>query len=80
MNTTRLVQARRLWSVGHVSRDMQRANMRKWVQSVRFLGDRWKMARPMDSSVLREPAEMLASYGRHQPAKPAFTSTLRGKI
>jgi len=64
MNTTRLVQVRRLWSVGHVSRDMQRANMRKWVQSIRFLGDRWKMARPMDSGILREQAELLASYGR----------------
>lgn len=44
MNTTMLKLARRLWCVGHADRATQRANMRKWVRSVRLLGDRWVMA------------------------------------
>ena len=44
MNTTILKTARRLWCVGHADRATQRANMRKWVRSVRLLGDRWVMA------------------------------------
>jgi hypothetical protein len=43
MNTTLLKTARRLWCVGHADRATQRANMRKWVRSVRMLGDRWVM-------------------------------------
>lgn len=44
MNVTMLKMARRLWCVGHADRATQRANMRKWVRSVRMLGDRWVMA------------------------------------
>ena len=44
MNTTMLKTARRLWCVGHADRDTQRGNIRKWVRSVRLLGDRWVMA------------------------------------
>lgn len=44
MNTTLLTTARRLWCLGHADRATQRANMRKWVRSVRLLGDRWVMA------------------------------------
>ena len=44
MNTTMLKMARRLWCVGHADRATQRANMRKWVRSVRQLGNRWVMA------------------------------------
>ena len=44
MNTTLLTTARRLWCVSHVNRATQRANMRKWVRSVRLLGNRWVMA------------------------------------
>ncbi len=44
MNTTLLTTARRLWCMGHADRATQRANMRKWVRSVRLLGDRWVMA------------------------------------
>lgn len=44
MNTTMLKMARRLWCVGHADRATQRANMRKWVRSVRMLGDRWVLA------------------------------------
>lgn len=43
MNTTMLKLARRLWCIGHADRATQRANMRKWVRSVRLLGDRWVM-------------------------------------
>lgn len=43
MNITILKTARRLWCVGHADRATQRANMRKWVRSVRMLGDRWVM-------------------------------------
>lgn len=46
MNTTLLTTARRLWCVGHADRATQRANMRKWVRSVRLLGNRWIMAAP----------------------------------
>jgi hypothetical protein len=44
MNTTILKTARRLWCVGHADRATQRANMRKWVRSVRQLGGNWVMA------------------------------------
>jgi hypothetical protein len=44
MNTKMLTTARRLWCVGHADRDTQRANMRKWVRSLRWLGNRWVMA------------------------------------
>jgi hypothetical protein len=44
MNTTMLKKARRLWCIGHADRDTQRENIRKWVRSVRLLGDRWVMA------------------------------------
>jgi hypothetical protein len=44
MNVTMLKMARRLWCVGHADRATQRANMRKWVRSVRMLGDRWVLA------------------------------------
>jgi len=44
MNTTILKTARRIWCVGHADRATQRANIRKWVRSLRQLGDRWVMA------------------------------------
>jgi hypothetical protein len=44
MNTSMLKTARRLWCVGHADRNTQRGNIRKWVRSVRLLGDRWVMA------------------------------------
>ncbi len=48
MNVTMLKMARRLWCVGHADRATQRANMRKWVRSVRMLGDRWVLAQGQD--------------------------------
>lgn len=44
MKTQMLIKARQLWCVGHADRATQRANIRKWVRSVRHLGDRWVMA------------------------------------
>ena len=46
MKTTMLKTARRLWCMGHADRATQRSNIRKWVRSVRLLGDRWVMAKP----------------------------------
>jgi hypothetical protein len=46
MNTTILKTARRIWCVGHADRDTQRANIRKWVRSLRQLGDNWILATP----------------------------------
>lgn len=41
MNTHRLAQARRLFTVDGVPRSTVRHNMRAWVRMVRFLGPRW---------------------------------------
>ena len=45
MNTKLLKTGRRLWCIGHADRETQRANMRKWVRSLRQLGNRWVMAK-----------------------------------
>ena len=44
MITQMLIMARQILCIGHADRATQRANMRKWVRSVRLLGDRWVMA------------------------------------
>lgn len=44
MNTKLLSAGRRLWCIGHADRATQRANMRKWVRSLRQLGGNWVMA------------------------------------
>ena len=41
MITTRLRQVRRLFTNDLTPRETQRANMLKWVRSVRWLGHRW---------------------------------------
>lgn len=41
MNTARLTQARRLFCTEFADRRVQRANIRRWVSSLRFLGNRW---------------------------------------
>ncbi|CAB4130609.1 hypothetical protein UFOVP133_5 [uncultured Caudovirales phage] len=48
MNTKILKQARCLWNVDNVSRETNRANQRKWVRSLRMLGDKWLLAKPME--------------------------------
>ena len=37
----------KLWRVPHVPREINRANARKWLASVRRLGDRWLLAQPI---------------------------------
>jgi len=44
MNVRMLRHVRELWSVEHVSLETNRANQRKWVRSVRLLGDKWLFA------------------------------------
>ena len=44
MNTKMLVRARELFSVPYIPNEINRANQRKWVRSVRTLGDRWLLA------------------------------------
>ena len=48
MNTKILKQARCLWNVDSVSRETNRANQRKWVRSLRMLGNKWLLAKPME--------------------------------
>ena len=44
MNTKMLRHVRQLWNVPHVSQEINRANQRKWIRSVRLLGDKWLLA------------------------------------
>jgi hypothetical protein len=48
MNTKMLKLARRLWNVPGCPRELNRANARKWVRSLRTLGDHWLLARPVE--------------------------------
>jgi hypothetical protein len=48
MNTTALSMARRLFQIDGVPSHTQRHNIRSWVRSVRYLGDKWLIANPMD--------------------------------
>lgn len=48
MNTTRLKQARRLFARPGVPQSTARHNIRAWTRSVRQLGDRWLLAKPID--------------------------------
>lgn len=84
MNTALLTTARRLWCLGHADRATQRANMRKWVRSLRQLGNRWVMAKhkqrlanpipdgQMSSLVLpfplRTPRSLLEAYDSRRQA------------
>lgn len=47
MITTRLAQARRLYNSDLASREVNRANQRKWARSIRMLGDKWLFARTL---------------------------------
>lgn len=47
MNTKMLKVARRLWNVDGVPAQLNRANARKWVRSLRGLGNRWLLAAPV---------------------------------
>ncbi len=48
MNTIHLRRVRRLFVHDMAPRHVQRHNMRAWVRSVRYLGDKWKgIPRPL---------------------------------
>jgi hypothetical protein len=44
MNVRMLTHVRALWNSPHVPQSTNRANQRKWIQSVRRLGDKWLLA------------------------------------
>jgi hypothetical protein len=44
MNTKMLTKARQLFSVDYVPPEINRANQRKWIRSIRNLGDKWLLA------------------------------------
>jgi len=48
MNIKMLSKARKLWNNPYVSRDFNRANMRKWIKSVKILGSNWILAVPVE--------------------------------
>jgi hypothetical protein len=47
MNVQALSMARRLFVVTGVPTKTQRHNIRSWVRSVRHLGDKWLIAKPV---------------------------------
>lgn len=53
MNTKMLTKARSLWNNPEVSRELNRANMRKWTKSVKMLGSNWLLAVPVEKKVDR---------------------------
>jgi hypothetical protein len=48
MKTKALKMVRQLFAVDHVPIHTQRHNQRQWVKSVRRLGDRWLLAKPIN--------------------------------
>jgi hypothetical protein len=44
MNTRMLTKVRQLFSVDYMPREINRANQRKWIRSIRRLGDKWLIA------------------------------------
>jgi len=50
MNVVRLVQVRKLFNSPYAPAEINRANQRKWVRSVRQLGANWLLASPVARS------------------------------
>lgn len=48
MNTAMLRRARKHFQHQMAPATVQRHNMRAWVRSIRLLGDRWLLAKPME--------------------------------
>ncbi len=48
MNTTALRQVRLLFNSQDVPAHTNRHNQRQWVRSVRYLGDKWLLAKPLE--------------------------------
>jgi hypothetical protein len=47
MNTKMLKHVRTLFNTEGVERRINRHNQRQWVRSIRFLGDKWLLATPV---------------------------------
>jgi len=47
MNTKMLRHVRTLFNTDGVERRINRHNQRQWVRSIRFLGDKWLLATPV---------------------------------
>lgn len=47
MKTKMLVRARELFSVPYIPNEINRANQRKWIRSIRRLGDKWLLAQTL---------------------------------
>ena len=45
MKTQMLTKARSFYNVDYIPPEINRANQRKWVRSVRLLGDKWLLAK-----------------------------------
>jgi hypothetical protein len=48
MKTRMLSHVRALWNSPHVPPAINRANQRKWIRSVRLLGDKWLLAKHIE--------------------------------
>jgi hypothetical protein len=48
MNTQALKQVRSMFCVEGVPSSVQRHNCRAWVKSIRFLGDKWLLAKKVE--------------------------------
>ena len=48
MKTSLLIRARKNFCVAMVPAHTQRHNMRAWVRSVRFLGDKWLLSKQIN--------------------------------
>lgn len=47
MKTELLKRARKWFNSDYVSRETNRAHIKKWCAMIRFLGDKWVMVKPM---------------------------------
>lgn len=48
MNIKMLTKARELFSVDYMPQEINRANQRKWIRSIRLLGDKWLLAKQIE--------------------------------
>jgi hypothetical protein len=48
MKIKMLRRVRQLWNSSLVTREINRANQRKWIRQVRILGDKWLFAKHVD--------------------------------
>lgn len=51
MNTKMLKHVRILFNTEGVEKRINRHNQRQWVRSIRFLGDKWLLATPVQRKV-----------------------------